>query len=163
MRAKSTNVQPGLSLPSRPDQRLIFAAAVQLVPTCCSVSATSDATRECVHRLNGIFRTFGAASNNKLRTTLSQLTTWRLFGKSSCERRSHLKHSEMFGAPNRNYSETTGPSGCIYHWAQWFCCCAIGRTATSWTTVRPVKSSTRPGGVTSCRKTAASIFGAYTF
>ena len=32
----------------------------------------------------------------------------------------------------------------------------------SWTTVRPVKSSTRPGGVTSFRKTAGSIFGAYT-
>jgi hypothetical protein len=37
--------------------------------------------------------------------------------------------------------------------------CAISRTATSRTTMRPVKSSTRPGNVTSCRKTAASIFG----
>jgi hypothetical protein len=43
---KRTNVQPGLSLPSRPDQRLTFAAAVQLVPTCRSVSATSDATQD---------------------------------------------------------------------------------------------------------------------
>src|SRR5271166_1377531 len=37
--------------------------------------------------------------------------------------------------------------------------CVINRTATSRTTMRPVKSSTRPGSVTSCRKTAASIFG----
>jgi hypothetical protein len=37
--------------------------------------------------------------------------------------------------------------------------CAISRTATSRTTTRPLKSSTRPGGVTSCRKTVASIFG----
>jgi hypothetical protein len=29
-----------------------------------------------------IFRTFGAASNKKLRTNLFQSTTWMLFGKS---------------------------------------------------------------------------------
>jgi hypothetical protein len=37
--------------------------------------------------------------------------------------------------------------------------CAISRTATRRIAMRPAKSSTRPGSVTSCRKTAASIFG----
>jgi len=36
--------------------------------------------------------------------------------------------------------------------------CALSRTARSRTTMRPVKSSTKPGSLTSRRKTAASIF-----
>jgi hypothetical protein len=33
--------------------------------------------------LNRFFRTLGAPSNKKLRTNLSQSTTWMLFGKSA--------------------------------------------------------------------------------
>jgi hypothetical protein len=47
----------------------------------CFGAVKSRNSRRSLH-LNQIFRTFGAASNKKLRTNLFQSTTWMLFGKS---------------------------------------------------------------------------------